>query len=450
MCKGNCLLIFLTVLFAIPLNSSNTYSEEQILEKNAVTCLSLKCHAGTGNEKSVHDSAFEDKCKVCHGESKEHVKAPRNNSFGKVEIKLSEICLSCHDNFKFKKFIHKPLLQGDCTACHNPHDSLKKYQLIAEGTALCFQCHDSSINENEYVHGPSAMGGCLLCHDPHSADYRANLRADGSNLCILCHKDKNKQSMFKHEPAAEDCTHCHFPHSGPRKFMLKNSVPEICYACHKDKKKMIDAAPIQHAAVTNGRKCLNCHSPHMSDISKILLKPPLALCISCHDKQVKTPYGATLTNMKQLLSTNNDHHGPIKQSDCSGCHNPHGSKYFRILHSPYPRTFYAPFEIGHYSLCFNCHEKRLVLDEKTSTLTNFRNGNINLHYKHVNKKRKGRTCRACHETHASNYPKHIRRYVPFGKEAYPIKFTKTYSGGSCKSGCHTLKSYNRIREEPNR
>ncbi len=204
MFKGNGISIFSTVLFAILLTSNNTHSQEQILKKSGNTCLSLKCHAGTGNEKSVHDSAFEDKCEVCHGESKKHVRAPGKNAFGKVKIKLSEICLSCHDNFKFKKFIHQPLLQGDCTACHNPHDSLHKYQLIAEGTALCFQCHDSSINKNKYLHGPSAMGGCILCHDPHSADYKSNLKAYGSNLCVSCHKEKNKQSLFKHRPAAED------------------------------------------------------------------------------------------------------------------------------------------------------------------------------------------------------------------------------------------------------
>jgi predicted CXXCH cytochrome family protein len=449
MCKGNDVFIFFTVLFAILLTSNNTYSHEQLLKKNGDTCSSLTCHAGTGKEKSVHDSAFADKCELCHGESAKHVKAPRQNTFGKVRMKLSEICLSCHDNFEFKKFIHKPLLQGDCTACHNPHDSSHKYQLIAEGKALCFQCHDNRINKNKYSHGPSAMGGCILCHDPHSADYKSNLKASGSNLCVFCHMDKNKQSMFKHKPAAEDCTNCHFPHSGPRKFMLKNNVPELCYTCHKDKKKMIEAKPVKHAAVTKGKKCLNCHNPHMSDFSKILLKPPMALCVSCHDKEVKTPDGATLTNMKQLLSINNDHHGPIKQSDCSGCHNPHGSEHFRILHNSYPQSFYAPFEIEDYSLCFNCHNKKLVLDEKTSTLTDFRNGNINLHYKHVNKKRKGRTCRACHETHASNYPKHIRRYIPFGKKEYLLDFIKTYSGGTCKSGCHTLKRYNRRIKELN-
>jgi predicted CXXCH cytochrome family protein len=171
---------------------------------------------------------------------------------------------------------------------------------------------------------------------------------------------------------------------------------------------------------------------------------PMDLCLSCHDKEVKTPGGRDLTNMKKLLTENKEHHGPIKQKDCSGCHNPHGSDEFRILKEKYASEFYMPFNPENYSLCFKCHNRTIVQDPETTTLTNFRNVTINLHFKHINKREKGRTCRACHETHASNYPKHIRESVPFGKWQFDMNYLKTETGGSCAPGCHGLRKYDRV------
>jgi hypothetical protein len=115
------------------------------------------------------------------------------------------------------------------------------------------------------------------------------------------------------------------------------------------------------------------------------------------------------------------------------------------LDKEYPSLFYAPFDKKNYDLCFNCHPDTLVLDEKTKTLTDFRNGDSNLHYLHVNKDRRGRTCRACHQTHGSNQPKHIRESVPYGAWELPIGFDKTETGGTCTPGCHVRKDYDRVK-----
>jgi len=60
----------------------------------------------------------------------------------------------------------------------------------------------------------------------------------------------------------------------------------------------------------------------------------------------------------------------------------------------------------------NCHKEALVTTGKTVTITNFRNGEINLHMLHVNQN-KGRTCRACHDVHASDQEDHIREEFRF-------------------------------------
>ena len=68
-----------------------------------------------------------------------------------------------------------------------------------------------------------------------------------------------------------------------------------------------------------------------------------------------------------------------------------------------------------------------------------------MHYLHVNKEVKGRSCKACHEPHASSQMKHIRESVPFGSVNWelPVTYTKTDDGGSCVVGCHAPKEYNR-------
>ncbi len=82
----------------------------------------------------------------------------------------------------------------------------------------------------------------------------------------------------------------------------------------------------------------------------------------------------------------------------------------------------------------------LPRDERTTTLTDVLDGDRNLHFVPVNKTPKGRTCRACHETHAGNSPSHIRESVPFGNWPLAINFVKKENGGP---GCHAPVTYDR-------
>ena len=58
--------------------------------------------------------------------------------------------------------------------------------------------------------------------------------------------------------------------------------------------------------------------------------------------------------------------------------------------------------------------------------------------------RKGRTCRICHEPHASNGEKLISKEgAQFGEWKIPINFKITSTGGSCAPGCHREFKYDR-------
>jgi predicted CXXCH cytochrome family protein len=153
-----------------------------------------------------------------------------------------------------------------------------------------------------------------------------------------------------------------------------------------------------------------------------------------------------LANIKAVLAAGTSVHGPIAQRNCVACHHIHGGSYFRLLIKEYPPEFYAPFLEETYALCLACHNRQRFLAASTDKLTDFRNGNFNLHFLHINKKVKGRTCRACHETHASSKPSHVRESVPFGEGRWelPIDFFTTETGGGCAPGCHRAYTYDRV------
>jgi predicted CXXCH cytochrome family protein len=192
------------------------------------------------------------------------------------------------------------------------------------------------------------------------------------------------------------------------------------------------------------KKCSNCHNPHAANVEKILIQLPFDLCVNCHSKDgMVSADGKPMTNYKKWLAENKEWHAPVKAKDCSACHRTHAGDNFRLLVSAYPEKFYAPYENKIYALCYGCHNAKVVTEPETTTLTGFRDGNKNLHYVHVNKER-GRTCRACHEVHASKQDHHIRDGVPYGPKGWMLKinFTKLPTGGSCAKTCHETKPYN--------
>ncbi|MHC4628003.1 MAG: cytochrome c3 family protein, partial [Planctomycetota bacterium] len=226
--------------------------------------------------------------------------------------------------------------------------------------------------------------------------------------------------------------------------MLKDEAPGLCFSCHEEIQTVAQTSEHKHDAVSEPGGCLNCHTPHASSVRPLLTDVPTTLCLSCHDEPQGVAIDEVLPAFIDQIKDKEYLHGPIQENDCGGCHLTHGSEHFRILAAAYPEGFYTSFDEMKYELCFGCHEKTLVQAATADGLTDFRNGNQNLHFLHVNKERRGRTCRACHQTHASDQLKHIRKSVPYGGwEDLPLNFSKTDTGGSCDPGCHLAKDYDR-------
>jgi len=310
-----------------------------------------------------------------------------------------ESCMSaaCHSDLGKKKYVH--LVAGDgstCILCHQAPDPARhRFKLTAEGGALCASCH-GVMTDKEYKHLPVSAGLCTVCHDPHQADYPKQLR---------------------------------FP-----------STAELCFSCH-DKNKFEGA--VAHGPVAGGQ-CLKCHDPHTSEYPGLTRAAEPDLCFSCHDRDLKAADGKRLpSSQRNFDNTKLTHHLPFGAGLCQACHYPHSSPNYRLLKSPYPESFYASYSKDKY-ICFTCHDEKAFREPRTLTATAFRNGNLNLHYRHVNRK-KGRTCRACHHHHGAENPRLIRKTVPFGNRYITIDdFELTETGGKCASTCHTVMRYDRV------
>jgi predicted CXXCH cytochrome family protein len=269
--------------------------------------------------------------------------------------------------------------------------------------------------------------------------------AAGAELCGECHEEialALAEAEYVHSPAEDDCTDCHGPHSGPFPKMLQAEKGALCDECHDDVVASVQQSTVQHSPATTDGECLNCHDPHAANSEPMLKAPQRALCLGCHDRPQKAGE-RSVTNIAAWLDQNGVWHRPIRQQGCSGCHQPHGGEHARLLKAPFPDGFYAPFDPKAYGLCFTCHDKRLATTKRTRSASNFRDGDRNLHFVHVNKRERGRTCRACHEVHASSRPRQIRESVPYGRWLMPIAFEKSETGGACAPGCHERAVYTR-------
>jgi DmsE family decaheme c-type cytochrome len=142
------------------------------------------------------------------------------------------------------------------------------------------------------------------------------------------------------------------------KFKLKPGANgKLCLGCHTAFKEKL-AKPFVHTPLKQG-DCTGCHNPHTSSHGKLLAEDTTKICYVCHRNVV--PEGAKSV------------HKVVADGTCMKCHDPHSSdNKFNLLK-------------GGNDLCFECHK------EMGATIAKVR-------FKH-NPVTKG--CLMCHDPHAS-------------------------------------------------
>ncbi|HEY3306986.1 MAG TPA: cytochrome c3 family protein [Desulfuromonadaceae bacterium] len=414
-------------------------------QSHAESCSNAGCHKAIADIKNIHEPVKKEECQACHQQRSTTHPVSGEKNF-QLTAKGAALCNQCHDRKEKKKVVHPP----DCLfACHKPHGAAGRFLLDNDKdlTGLCVGCHKITLPKQKYMHGPAAVGSCAVCHDPHQSSEKALLKGPVRSLCLKCHQDFAKSlnaAPIIHLPVKEDsCTSCHDPHGSQEVMFLKEKMPDLCLDCHENIAEKIQDLKVPHKPVKETRGCGNCHSPHYATAKGLFAVEEKELCLSCHN----TDKLGSLRNIKKDIEGKKYLHGPISKGDCKACHDPHGSNSFRMLKGNYPADLYVPYKDGVYEACLNCHEKKLLRYADTTLYTKFRNGNRNLHYVHVAIKRKGRTCRVCHEAHASNGEKLISKEgSQFGDWKIPLNFQINSNGGRCAPGCHRAFSYD--REKP--
>lgn len=411
-------------------------------------CTTSGCHSKQLDHKFLHGPTAVKSCDSCH-----EYADPLKHAFT-LKRQGQDLCSFCHmDKTGLEgPVVHDPVSKGQCTSCHDPHGSNSRRMLKRESVPqLCTECH-KTVLDGKHTHGPAATD-CLACHKAHTADHAKLLVKEGRDLCINCHADVGKSvadAVHPHQPATGDCLQCHTPHSSNEPKALKAPPAALCSECHKDVGIAATTSTHPHSAATEGRACLNCHVAHGSSHDMQLAADPVKSCLVCHKVPIKTAKGRTIAALTDLAIPSMHKHGPIQNGDCAGCHDVHGGSRDLLLIAGYSREFYQPFSDEAYALCFKCHDKNLAASEKVSKETGFRDGDRNLHYVHVTKETQGRSCRACHEVHASKFQAQIAEGVTFGQWKLPINFAPTMTGGSCEPGCHKQQKYDRrpLTERP--
>jgi len=414
-----CIILY-TATFAI--------TEEEKHSDPFRSCVSSECHSPITEHKYLHGPLKVGQCTVCH--------APLPGSDHKFGILKSEedMCTTCHRPVDTETFLHEPVAEGSCMECHDPHGSASRSQIrISPVARLCNDCHDP-VATGSHAHDPVAKGDCLVCHHAHGSMAEKLLDVSGNRLCFECHDERNPASNGVQDMhlVEKDCADCHRTHDSEYAKRLDRPPLDLCFECHEELQEIINLSQYRHKATTEEQTCVECHKAHGSRQLTRLRKPSGDLCFECHE------------DLKGKIDAAEFKHRPVADNACGSCHLPHSSEYTNLHLALFPGGRYTDYHTESYALCFTCHEEAITDEPHTETLTEFRNGKLNLHYLHVHKEDHGRTCLACHNWHAGSLPRLIREEAPYGTWMVPMRFEVTETGGSCSPGCHEKYSYDRV------
>lgn len=402
-----------------------------------------RCHAVGGSR--LHAMASHRTCADCHEAHAWRPEDPRDCTRAcHSELAPTHYpdgpCASCHD-FKgvtsgfgtapLPPSVRPQLGGGPVAPPHAPAGGAEETPGTAGKYAGkgCLEagCHLDML-ARPVVHGPVASASCDRCHRKTSdEEHRFELLVAEEDVCVTCHVLPGPAKLLHKPYEQKACLSCHDPHGGADGALLvEESLEATCLQCHARPQGTL------HAPVEEG-KCSACHRAHESDEPKLLSAPEKDLCTGCH------------ADVKDRIADAAMVHKPVANG-CAGCHVGHSSPNHALLARSYPPELYAPFTDDAYALCSSpgCHVREIIEAPRTR-LTQFRDGDRNLHHVHVRRDEKGRTCRACHESHAADGPKLMRESIPFGPGGWPlpIGFRPTPTGGACASGCHQALSYDR-------
>jgi predicted CXXCH cytochrome family protein len=363
--------LYILLLFGLagpPQAQSNQHPVPIPAQSDSSLCLS--CHSDKTQGKFVH-SAMAGGCLTCH-EVRVTGDITRIKLITGTPLALCRSCHSDKDASTIKGKVHSPAVR-DCLACHDPHSSNYKYQLLkptsgaTKADNLCLTCHAIGVDVPNGGSRHAALdAGCETCHtihksgDPEKREFAYHLTKDAPALCLDCH-DANDPALAKahqnqpfanadclqcHDPhqtaepklaqkflhppyAAMGCDTCHAPTKDGKVVLTSKDVNSLCTTCHEEQAKQIQTAKVPHLGAQGD--CTTCHNPHAGRSPAFLEPNPVAVCLACHSDQADQGQKAYP-------------HQPAFGQGCAVCHEPHGGENANLLRVS---------DIN--SLCLECH-----------------------------------------------------------------------------------------------
>ena len=207
------------------------------------------CHDPHGSSQAgilwnnVHSPMAKKMCTQCHLD-------PASPDALKARRPGFELCRGCHSDMMNATFgrnrIHWPLMDKDsCGNCHAPHAARQDALLKEPEKTLCNSCHQDTARRQETSvtkHKPIQDGECTKCHQPHSSNLVSLIdNTDTINLCNTCHAGMQHSSHPigdnvidpRNKNLSVDCLSCHRSHGTEFKyFTYFNPKIDLCVQCH--------------------------------------------------------------------------------------------------------------------------------------------------------------------------------------------------------------------------
>ena len=261
------------------------------------------------------------------------------------------------------------------------------------GVKNCLDCHTLQATPKVHLifqtpHGAGHDGDSSVCTRCHGAslDHRQDplawppdvrFGAQGSKpevqnqQCLGCHKGGERMAWEGgiHHSNGLACVSCHKAHAARDPVIRPATQAQVCFACHRDVQAQ-SHLPSTHPMAEGKTQCSDCHNPHGSTTEASLKGVTLNdTCYQCHaDKR-----GPFLFE-----------HPPVSE-DCTLCHRPHGSVNPSLL------TTRVPF------LCQQCHSAAFHPSQMMDA--------TGLPGAGASQNLLGSGCLNCHsEVHGSNHP----------------------------------------------
>ena len=126
-------------------------------------------------------------CQLCHalagsltftGRGGARADAPATTggmASGRLLVPRHELCVGCHSEKRqgapetVGLLMLRPVASGQCTACHGPHQSKRRYMLLGENNVdMCARCHKNrEVLMRTPAHARDPEADCLACHNAH-------------------------------------------------------------------------------------------------------------------------------------------------------------------------------------------------------------------------------------------------------------------------------------------